>query len=328
MKGKIAFEEHLAVEETVSNAKAFAGDSGRWDEFTLELLDVDEKRLAFMDKTGIEFALLSLNAPGLQAILDTEEAIELARKANNHIAGAVTRHPGRYAGLAALPMQDPAAASAELERCVNELGFKGALVNGFTQKNEPDTAIYYDIPEYRDFWATVSDLDAPFYLHPRMQIPAQARNYEGHPWLMSAPWGFAVETSIHALRLCGSGVFDDFPNLKIILGHLGENIPFALWRVDARMRFSRRGYRGKRPLGDYFREHFHITTSGNFNDPAFRCTLDVLGKDRVYFSADYPFERMEDAADWYDATDVITDEERVRIGRTNAIELFKLDLSP
>lgn len=326
MKGKIAFEEHLAVEETVNNAKAFAGESGRWDEFTLELLDVDEKRLAFMDKTGIEFALLSLNAPGLQAILDTEEAIGIAQKANNRIAAAVARHPGRYAGLAALPMQEPAAASAELERCVNELGFKGALVNGFTQKGKPDSAIYYDIPEYRDFWATVSELDVPFYLHPRMQIPAQARNYEGHTWLMSAPWGFAVETSIHALRLCGSGVFDDFPNLKIILGHLGENIPFALWRLDARMRFSPRGYRGKRPLGDYFRDHFHITTSGNFNDPAFRCTLDVLGRDRVYFSADYPFERMEDAADWYDATDVITDEERVQIGRTNAIELFKLDL--
>ena len=326
MKGKIAFEEHLAVEETVSNAKAFAGDSGRWDDFTLELLDVDEKRLAFMDKTGIEFALLSLNAPGLQAVLDTDEAIELARKANEKIAGAVTRHPGRYAGMAALPMQDPAAASAELERCVNELGFKGAMVNGFTQKGDPDSAIYYDIPEYRDFWATVSDLDVPFYLHPRMQIPSRAGNYEGHPWLMSAPWGFAVETSIHALRLCGSGVFDDFPNLKICLGHMGENIPFALWRTDARMRFSRRGYRGKRPLGDYFREHFHITVTGLFADPAFRCTLDVLGKDRVYFSADYPFERMEDAADWFDATDVITDEERVQIGRTNASELFKLDL--
>ncbi len=326
MKGKIAFEEHIAVEETVGHAKAFAGESGRWDEFTLELLDVEEKRLAAMDKTGIELALLSLNAPGLQAVLNTEEAVEVARKANNKIARAVTQYPDRYAGLAALPMQDPNAASAELERCINELGFKGALVNGFTQKDEPDSAVYYDIQEYRDFWATVSDLDVPFYLHPRMQIPAQARNYEGHPWLMSAPWGFAVETSIHALRLCGSGVFDDFPNLRIILGHLGENIPFALWRIDARMRFSPRGYRGKRPLGEYFLEHFHITTSGNFNDPAFRCTLDVVGKDRVYFSADYPFERMEDAADWYDATSVITEEERLQIGRSNAIELFKLDL--
>ena len=326
MKGKIAFEEHMAIEQTVGHAKAAAGESGRWDELALELLDVGKKRLAAMDKSGIELVLLSLNAPGLQSVLDTEQAIGTAGQANDRIAQAVNRYPGRYAGLAALPMQDPDAASAELERCINELGFKGVLVNGFTQKNEPDSAIYYDIPEYREFWATVSDLDVPFYLHPRMQIPSQARNYKGHPWLMSSPWGFAVETSIHALRLCGSGVFDDFPNLKIILGHMGENIPFALWRLDARMRFSPRGYRGKRPLGDYFRDHFHITTSGNFNDPAFRCTLDVMGADRVYFSVDYPFERMESAADWFDTTTVITDEERVQIGRTNAIELFKLDM--
>ena len=325
MKGKIAFEEHIAIEETLSHSKTFAGESGRWDDFALELLDRD-RRLAAMDKTGIELAILSLNAPGLQSILDPDEAVETAVKANDRIAEWAGVHPRRYAGLAALPMQGPAAAAAELERCVNELGFKGALVNGFTQKHEPDTALYYDIPEYRDFWAAVSDLEVPFYLHPRLQVPSQARNYQGHPWLMGSPWGFAVETSIHALRLCGSGLFDDFPNLRIILGHLGENIPFGLWRVDERMQFSPRGYRGKRPLGDYFRDHFHITTSGNFNDPAFRCTLDVMGKDRVYFSADYPFERMEDAADWFDATGVITDEDRVRVGRGNAIELFKLDL--
>jgi 2,3-dihydroxybenzoate decarboxylase len=172
----------------------------------------------------------------------------------------------------------------------------------------------------------VSELDVPFYLHPRMQIPSRAQNYDGHPWLMSAPWGFAVETSIHSLRICGSGIFDEYPNLKVCIGHLGENIPFGLWRIDARMRFSRRGYRGQRPLGDYFREHFHITTSGNFNDAAFRCTLDVIDHDKIYFSADYPFEKMEDATDWYDATDVITDEERVKFGRTNAIGLFNLDL--
>lgn len=315
----------MAIEETLGHSKTFAVESGRWDDFALELLDRD-RRLAAMDETGIELAMLSLNAPGLQSILDPDEAVDTAAKANDRIAEWVRAHPDRYAGLAALPMQDPATAAAELERCVNELGFKGALVNGFTQKHEADTALYYDFPGYRDFWAAVSGLDVPFYLHPRMQVPSQARNYQGHPWLMSSPWGFAVETSIHALRLCGSGLFDDFPNLKIVLGHLGENIPFGLWRIDERMQFSPRGYRGKRPLGDYFREHFHITTSGNFNDPAFRCTLDVLGRDRVYFSADYPFERMEDAAGWYDATNVITDEERVQIGRSNAIELFKLDL--
>jgi 2,3-dihydroxybenzoate decarboxylase len=200
------------------------------------------------------------------------------------------------------------------------------MVNGFQQVDDPDNVKYYDFTEYRSFWATVSELDVPFYLHPRMQIPSRAQNYDGHPWLMSAPWGFAVETSIHSLRLCGSGIFDEYPNLRVCIGHLGENIPFGLWRIDARMRFSRRGYRGERPLGDYIREHFHITTSGNFNDAAFRCTLDVIDNDKVYFCADYPFEKMEDAADWYDATAVISDEQKQKIGRTNAIRLLGLNL--
>lgn len=325
MKNKIAFEEHMAIEATVDNAKAFAGDSGRWDEFTAEILDVDDTRLGYMDRAGIELAILSLNAPAVQAILDTDEAIQVARKANDTMAAAVERYPGRYLALAALPMQDAHAAAQELRRCVEELGFKGALVNGFTQKDDPGTALYYDLPQYRDFWQVVSDLDVPFYLHPRMQLPQNAPFYDGHPWLMSAPWGFAVETSVHALRLCGSGLFDDFPNLRIVVGHLGEGIPFGLWRLDARMRFSRRGYRGKRPLGDYFREHFWITTSGNHDDAALRCTIDVLGTERLCFCSDYPFERMQDAADWFDNTTVISDEERLRIGRSNAIELFGLD---
>jgi gamma-resorcylate decarboxylase len=307
MKGKIAFEEHFALEETVDETRSFAGDSGIWDDFTRQLRDLGDERLRNMDKTGIELAILSLNAPGVQRILDRDQGIETAKKANDTMARAVKQHPERYAALAALPMHDADAASQELTRCVEELGFKGCMVNGFQQVGTQDNVKYYDAPEYRDFWATVAHLDVPFYLHPRMQIQSQARSYEGHPWLMSAPWGFAVETSIHALRLCG-------------------NIPFGLWRIDARMRFSRRAYRGKKPLGDYFREHFHITTSGNFNDAAFRCTLEVLGEDNVYFSADYPFERMEDAADWFDATDVVSEEQRRKIGRTNAIELFKLDL--
>ena len=326
MKGKIAFEEHFAIEETLEETRSFAGDSGKWEQFTRQILDLEDERLQHMDDTGIEFALLSLNAPGVQRILDPEQALVVARKGNERMAEAVARHPGRYGALAALPMHDPDVAAAELTRCVREMGFKGCMVNGFQQVGQRDNVKYYDLPEYRSFWATVAELDVPFYLHPRMQIPSRAENYEGHPWLMSAPWGFAVETSIHSLRLCGSGLFDDYPNLRICIGHLGENIPFGLWRMDARMRFSPRGYRGQRPLGDYFREHFHITTSGNFNDPAFRCTLDVLDNDKVYFSADYPFESMQDAAGWYDATEVITDAEKRRIGRDNAIRLFKLDL--
>jgi predicted TIM-barrel fold metal-dependent hydrolase len=326
MKGKIAFEEHFALRETLEQTRSFAGDSGVWDDFTRQILDLDDERLERMDDTGIELALLSLNAPGLQRILDVKEATDIAKKANERMAEAVAKHPGRYAALAALPMHDADTAAAELTRCVTELGFKGCMVNGFQQVDDVENVKYYDLPEYRSFWATVAELDVPFYLHPRMQIPSRAENYEGHPWLMSAPWGFAVETSIHALRLCGSGVFEDYPSLRICLGHLGENIPFGLWRIDARMRFSRRGYRGKRPLGDYFRENFHITTSGNFNDAAFRCTLDVIDHDKIYFSADYPFEKMEDAADWYDSTPVITEDQRLKFGRTNAMKLFKLDL--
>lgn len=326
MIGKIAFEEHMAIPETTEETREFAGESGRYSAFVEEILDMDDKRLAYMDNAGIEMAILSLNAPAIQSILDPEEAVETAKKANDAMAAAVARHPTRYLALAALPLQDAAAASAELERCVNEMGFKGALVNGFSQREVEDSAFYYDAPEFREFWSVVSSLDVPFYLHPRMGLPSQSRNIMDQPWLRSSPWGFAVETATHALRLCGSGLFDDFGNLKICVGHLGEFIPYNIWRMDARMAFSARGYRGKRPLGDYFRDHFHVTTSGNHSNPSLRCALEVLGEDRLYFSSDYPFERMGGAATWFDKTDVLTDAQRLKIGRQNAINLFNLDL--
>ncbi len=325
MLGKIALEEHISLQETLEDSRAFAGGSASWKDFERQILDIGDERLAGMDKNGIEFTILSLNAPAIQGILDTKRAIEIAKRANDHVAEAVAKHPRRFAGFAALPMQDPDAASAELTRCVKDFGFKGALVNGFTQKEVPDSAIYFDTPEYRSFWSTVSKLDVPFYLHPRAPIPSRAKPYEGHPWLMSSPWGFAVETSIHALRMCGSGMFDEFPNLKIILGHLGEHIPYDLWRIDARMRFSPRGYTKKRYLGEYFLDHFYITTSGNFSDPSFRCALEVMGVDRMMFSTDYPFEKMAEAANWFDNTP-LSEADRLQIGRTNAIKLFKLDL--
>ena len=325
MKGKIAFEEHMSLPETLEDSRIFAGGSGRWEDFARQILDVGDERLAGMDRNGIEYSILSLNAPAVQAILDTRQAIDVSRRANDHVAEACAKHPTRFGGFAALPMQDPDAASKELTRCIKQLGFKGALVNGFTQKDTPDSAIYFDIPEYRSFWATVAELDVPFYLHPRMPIPARSQPYAGHPWLMSSPWGFAVETSIHALRLCGSGVFEDFPKLKVIVGHLGEHIPYDLWRIDARMKFSPRGYKGKRYLGEYFRENFWVTTSGNFCDPSFQCALEVMGVDHMLFCTDYPFEKMEDAANWFDNTP-LTDAQRLQIGRTNAIKLFKLDL--
>ena len=218
------------------------------------------------------------------------------------------------------------AAVEELTRCVGDLGFKGALVNNFTQKEVADSAIYYDVPEYRPFWAAVQDLDVPFYLHPREQIPSKAEVYEGHPWLLRAVWGFARETSIHALRLIGSALFDEFPGVQIILGHMGERIPYDMSRIDARMKRIPRGYPAKLPMGDYLRANFHMTTSGNFSDPTLQCAVAEMGVDRMLFSVDYPFEDTVDAATWFDNTE-LSDEDRLRIGRTNAIKLFKLDLA-
>lgn len=324
MRNKIAFEEHMAIPETIAETKDFAGESGRYEAFIKEILDLDDGRLLMMDDAGIELAILSLNAPAVQSIKDTQLAIEISRKANDVLAAAVKRHPGRFLALAALPMQDPVAAAQELTRCVKELGFVGALVNGFTEVQEHDEAVYYDFPEYRSFWEQVAYLDVPFYLHPRMGLASQSKNLEGHPWLRSSPWGFSMETSIHTLRLCGSGLFDDFPGLKIVIGHLGELIPFNLWRIDARMRFSPRGYRGNRFLGDYFRENFWITTSGNFCDATLRCVMDMVGVEKLCFSSDFPFERMGDASRWFDTTPVLDDELRHKVGRDNALKLFKL----
>jgi 2,3-dihydroxybenzoate decarboxylase len=326
LQGKIAFEEHFALPETLPQLAPFTADMANRDDFNRQVLDLGNERLEGMDANGIDFALLSLNGSGVQGLFDTQEAIALARKANDRMAEAMALHPARYGALAALPLQDAKAASDELIRCVRELGFSGAMVNGFTHRGAPDSALYYDLVEYREFWATVSELDVPIYLHPRLPLRSREPIYDGHPWLMSAPWGFGVETSIHALRLCGSGIFDEFPNLRIVLGHLGETIPYGLERLEERMTFSPRGWRGKTPIGEVFRRNFHITTSGNFSSAPMRCAVEVMGSDHVLFSTDYPFETMTDAADWFATTDAITSEERRKIGRSNAIRLFKLDL--
>ena len=227
MKGKIALEEHFAIPETVADSRGYFPDQV-WEEVKSRVLDLHDRRLSLMDEYGIETMLLSLNAPAVQAIPDPAKADEIARRSNDYLAEQVRKRPDRFQGLAALPMQDPARATRELERCVKELGFRGALVNGFSQVNDAETAVYYDLPQFRPFWATMERLDVPFYLHPRNPLPRDAKIYDGHPWLMGPIWAFAQETAVHALRLMGSGLFDAHPRLQIILGHMGENLPFAL----------------------------------------------------------------------------------------------------
>jgi len=322
MTGKIALEEHFALAETLGDSERYFPPAV-WQRMYSALTDIHEKRLAEMDQHGIETAILSLNSPAIQGIHDTRRAIEVARLANDFLAEQVAKNPARFQGFAGLPMQDPDAAARELTRCVKELGFRGAMVNGFSQKDVEDSAIYYDLPQYEAFWATVEQLDVPFYLHPRDPLFSRQQHYEGHPWFVGPVWAFAVETSIHALRLMASGLFDRHPKLTIILGHLGEAIPFNIWRVDHRLRKDARGMPAKKPLGEYLRENFYLTTSGNFRTQTLiDCMLEV-GADRILFSADYPFENMSDAAEWFDHAS-ISEPDRVKIGRSNAKKLFNL----
>jgi 2,3-dihydroxybenzoate decarboxylase len=210
-----------------------------------------------------------------------------------------------------------------LTRCVKELGFSGALVNGFSQIGEADSAVFYDLPQYRPFWATVQQLDVPFYLHPRAPLTTRQQSYEGHLWLVGSVWGFAVETSIHALRLMGSGLFDEYPKLKVILGHLGEGLPFNIWRVDHRISKGTQRTKAQLSMGEYLRENFYITTSGNFHTQALTDVVLEVGADRVLYSVDYPFEDMAEAASWFDQA-AISEPDRLKIARSNAQKLFQL----
>ncbi|MCC6473529.1 MAG: amidohydrolase [Burkholderiales bacterium] len=327
MQGKIAIEEHFAYDSPDADTARRLEHADSWAETARRLVDFHDLRLKDMDATGIEYAILSLNAPAVQMILEPKEAIEAARRYNDFLAEQVAKRPDRLGGFAALPMQDPEAAAAELTRCVKDLGFPGALVNGFTQKHVPDSVIYYDGPEYRPFWACVEALEVPFYMHPRTAVYERAQPYEGHPWLFSSAWGFAVETSLHVLRLIGSCLFDEYPRLQIVIGHLGERIPYDMWRLDHRIKTIPAGYPARKPMSAYLRANVHITTSGNFSDSTFRCAIAEMGIERILFALDYPMEVMADGANWFDNTPVLTEAERLKIGRTNTIRLFKLPLA-
>ncbi len=253
MNGKIALEEHFALRETLGDSEQYAV-AGSWSDLQQKLLDLGDRRLPEMDRHGISLSILSLNSPAIQAIPDARVAVDTARRANDALAEAVARRPDRFAGFAALPMQDPEAAALELTRSIRELGFKGALVNGFSQRAtgdggvrpEPEDVLYYDDPIYLPFWSVVEQLGVPFYLHPRDPLSSREPIYEGHPWFRGSAWAFGAETAMHALRLMASGLFDRHPRLTMILGHLGEGLPYSVWRIDHRLSKSPRGIPARR----------------------------------------------------------------------------------
>jgi len=325
MQGRIGLEEHFAISDTLSDSKGFLADSV-WSELESRLMDMQERRIAEMDRYGMQMMILSLNAPAVQAIPDAKKAVDTARRANDYLAREVAKRPDRFQALAALAMQDPDAATRELQRCVKELKFRGALVNGFSQIGDPNSMVYLDDKRYAGFWAECEKLDVPFYLHPRNPLPSASQIYEGHPWLMGPTWAFAQETAVHALRLMASGLFDRHPKLRIILGHLGEGLPYSIWRCDNRNAWTKAPprYPAKRKLAEYLQENFYLTTSGNFRTQTLVDAMLEVGSDRIMFSTDWPFENVDHAAIWFDACPISEDDRR-KIGRTNAARLFKLN---
>lgn len=317
---KIAIEEHYLYEPLRSYVPSLPKRADVAKKNIDRLLDVGEERIELMDRAGIDIAVLSHSFNGLQGVTSVPEAIALARAANDALAEQIAGND-RFEGFAVLPMQDPEAAAAELHRATRELGLVGALVNGYTDTASGE-ALYYDMPEYRLFWAELESLDVPLYLHPRFSPPGQLHAYDTYPFLRAGAFGFGVECALHSLRLMLSGVFDAHPGLKIVLGHLGETLPFILHRTAVRMKDVESP--NQEPVTHYLHRNFHITTSGIFNVPSLIGALLEMGGDRILFATDYPYESMEESSAWLDDLPISPDQRR-KIAYDNACKLFGLE---
>ncbi len=330
---KIAIEEHFMYDEAVNpgmsfDPEAFAKFGGLDVEFLKVVMqrmsDLHNKRIEEMDIAGIDISILSLRGAGIEGIIDANRAIDTATRVNDFLAEQIDKSNGRYLGFASVPLQNPEIAAKEAERCIRDLGFKGIMINGYVQTNDPNVGQYLDEERFAPFWSAVSELNVPVYLHPRPSLqPVRNALYNNNEHLANATWGFAPETATHALRLVYSGLFDRHPNLQLILGHLGETIPYFSWRIQHCFEYSPLGHQLEKRLCDYLGDNFYITTSGNFFDQALICAILTIGADRIMFATDYPFEMADEAAQWIERAP-ISENDRRKIANGNASRLFQI----
>jgi len=321
----ITLEEHFASPEFFDGPARFLKDraeqvGGRYANLMGRLCDVGAKRLAEMDAAGIDMQVLSLTAPGVEQ-METADAIVMARDTNDYLADAVRKHPTRFAGLAAVPTGAPDKAAEELERRVRGDGFKGAVINGHNRGRYLDDQFYWPILE------RAAALNVPIYLHPTP--PPQAVidvSYGGFApmvtdMLAGGAWGWHIETAVHVIRLIVGGVFDRFPKLQFVIGHMGEGLPFMFQRFDI---IPMEVTKLKRPILAYLKENIHYTFSGFNFPPAFLdLLLELGGVDRIMFSADHPYQSMPQARAFLEQIPVsAADKERIAHG--NAERLFRL----
>ena len=316
MVKKIALEEHFmcAGFEDYWQTTVADVDPAILGKLVGRLSDFGAVRLEAMDRAGIARAVLSLSGPGVQIERDTAVACRMARQCNDVLAREIQKRPDRYSGFAHLAMQDAVAAVDELTRCMRELGFCGAMINGHTN------GLYLDDPSLYPFWERAEALGALIYLHPADPVATSAA-LKDHRGLRRATWEWTVETGSHALRLVFGGLFDRFPGAKLGLGHLGETLPYLMWRFDSRAKLY--GVKLGREPSDYIRDNIVVTTSGMCAADPLICAISALGAEHVMFAADYPFESAEEAAAFIDGAPIAADV-RQAICFDNAAKLLRL----
>jgi len=297
MTSKIALEEHCMTPGLADYWLPTMTDvpPAAVQKFHARLRDFHGERIEIMDRSGIAHSILAVAGPGVQGERDPALAVSRARESNDQLAAEIAKNPKRLGGFAHLPVQDAKAAADELERCVTQLGFAGAMINGHTR------GLYLDDPSVYPLWERAEALGAPIYIHPTDPV-ASATSLVGTHGLKRATWEWGFETGSHALRLIFGGTFDRFPKAKLMLGHLCEMLPFLLWRLDSRAGPHFYNVPLKRKPSEYIRENIWVTLSGMYSAEPLQCTIAALGADRLMFSADYPFENSEEAGQFMDTT--------------------------
>jgi len=316
----IALEEHFVTAGFLKATGAYGTAAPpRLQQMQAQLLDIGAGRIAAMDEGGVDMEVLSLTT--LVGSLQAATASAVLRDVNDELAAAVSAHPGRFAGFASLNTREPEAAAREFERCINVLGFKGALLSGTTDGE------FLDQPKFTPIFEAANALRVPVYIHPAPPPNAVKTAYfSGLPGetgmvLSIAGWGWHAETGLHSLRLIVSGLFDRFPELKVIIGHMGEGVPYALARSSQLLTAVARNL--KLSVAEYFHRNFHVTTSGYFTLPPFQCALDVIGIDRLMYSVDYPFSANTLGRNFLDSLK-LSDEDMSKLTHRNAESLLKL----
>ena len=312
----ITLEEHFLTESFVR-----ATGAPRFAELQPKLLNLAAGRIADMDEAGVDLQVLSLASMGIDA-LDAATATSVVRDVNDELASAVRAHPTRFAGFASLALKDPQAAAAELDRCVTRLGFPGALVDGTT------CGVFLDDPRFLPVFEAAAHLSVPIYLHPAPPPePVRQAYFSDLPgdlgFLLSiAGWGWHAETGLHTLRLIVAGLFDRFPALQLIIGHMGEGLPYALARSSGVLSAAAHL---PQPVAAYFQSNIHLTTSGYFTHPPLRCAMEVVGLDRILFSVDYPFSSNMRGRTFLDTLGaLLSPEDMAKLTHRNAASLLRL----